>query len=89
MDDIQKIIPITKVKKDLLDIVKEMVNEDSTITVTKNGMAVGIMMSPDRYEALLETIEILGNPEIVKALATSSKDFKSGRTYSHKDVWAQ
>ena len=88
MDDLQKIIPITKVKKDLLDIVKEMVNEDSTITVTKNGRAVGIMMSPDRYEALLETIEILGNPEIVKALAASSKDFKSGRIYSHRDVWS-
>ena len=89
MDDIQKIIPITKVKKDLLDIVKEMVKEDSTITLTKNGVAVGILMSPDRYEALLETIEILGNPEVVKALAASSKDFKSGRIYSHKDVWTQ
>ncbi len=89
MDNFQKIIPITRVKNNLLDIVKEMVNEDSTITVTKNGMAVGIMMSPDRYEALLETIEILGDPAIVKALSASSKDFRSGRVYSHKDVWAQ
>ncbi len=89
MDDFQKIIPITRVKKDLLDIVKEMVDEDSTITVTKNGMAVGIMMSPDRYEALLETIEILGNPAIVKALEASGKDFRSDRVHAHEDVWAQ
>ena len=89
MDEFQKIIPITRVKKDLLDIVKEMVDEDSTITVTKNGMAVGIMMSPHRYEALLETIEILGNPAILKALAASGKDFETGKVHSHEDVWAR
>ncbi|MFZ0243194.1 MAG: type II toxin-antitoxin system Phd/YefM family antitoxin [Desulfobacterales bacterium] len=88
MDQIQKIIPITKVKKELLDIVKEMTVEDSTIAVTKNGIPVTVMMTPERYEGLLETIEILASPDIVKALAASEKDFRKGRVFSHKDVWA-
>ncbi|UCE07518.1 MAG: type II toxin-antitoxin system Phd/YefM family antitoxin [bacterium] len=88
MDNIDKILPITKVKKELLDVVKEIDDEDSTITVTKNGVPVSVMMTPKRYEGLLETIEILSNPKIMKALAASEKDFRSGKVYSHKDVWS-
>lgn len=89
MDDIQKIIPITMVKKNLLNIVKEMADEDSTVTVTKNGVAVGVMITPDRYIGLLETIEILSSPGIIKALGASEKDFKAGKVYTHKDIWAE
>lgn len=89
MDDIQKILPITKVKKDLLDIIKDMLDEDSTIAVTKNGVPVGVMMTPERYEGLLETIEILADQRILKSLAASKKDFKSGKVFSHEDTWAE
>jgi prevent-host-death family protein len=54
MDYIEKILPITKVKKEFLDVIKEMNDEESTITVTKNGMPVSVMMTPERYEGLLE-----------------------------------
>ena len=87
MDNIQKVIPITKAKKDLLDLVKEMGAEDSTLAVTKNGVPVGIMMTPSRYDALLETIEILSDPKILKALKASSKEFDSKRYHSHETVW--
>ncbi|MBW2468196.1 MAG: type II toxin-antitoxin system Phd/YefM family antitoxin [Deltaproteobacteria bacterium] len=88
MDYIEKIMPITKVKKEFLDVIKEMIAEESTITVTKNGMPVSVMMTPERYEGLLETIEILADPKVMKALAASARDFKAGKVYSHKDVWA-
>jgi PHD/YefM family antitoxin component YafN of YafNO toxin-antitoxin module len=29
--------------------------------VTKNGVAVGVLMTPERYEGIMETIEILGD----------------------------
>ena len=88
MDYIEKILPITKVKKEFLDVIKEMVEEESTITVTKNGMPVGVMMTWERYEALLETIEILADPKVVKALKASERDFRAGKVYTHKDAWA-
>jgi len=87
MDNIQKVIPITKAKKELLDIVKEMSAEDSTLAVTKNGVPVGILMTPSRYDALLETIEILADPKILKALKASRKEFESHRYDTHEAVW--
>jgi antitoxin YefM len=87
MDELKKILPVTRVKRELLDILKSMEEEYSTITMTRNGEPVGVMMTPDRYEALLETIEILGDNKILQTLRASQKDFKSGRVYTHDEVW--
>ena len=87
MVELQKILPVTKVKRELLDIIKAMEEEYATITVTRNGEPVGIMMTPERYESLLETIEILSDKNILRALKASQKDFESGKVYTQKEVW--
>ena len=87
MDEFQKILPVTRVKRELLDILKSMEEEYSTIIITRNGEPVGVMMTPNRHEALLETIEILGNNKTLQTLKASQKDFKSGRVYTHDEVW--
>jgi prevent-host-death family protein len=87
MDELQKILPVTKVKRELLDILKAMEEEYATVTMTRNGEPVGVMMTPDRYESLLETIEILSDKSILRALKASRKDFKTGRVHTHKEVW--
>jgi antitoxin YefM len=89
MEGAQKIIPVTQAKKDLLEIVKEMAEEDITVTVTKNGVPVSVLMSADRYGSLLETIEILADQSVVKALARSSKQFRTGKVISHEEAWAE
>lgn len=88
MSDILQIMPVTKVKRGLLDILKTMQEEDSTITLTRNGEAVGVMMTPDRYEALMETIEILADKDVLAALRSSAQDFQEGKVYSDEAVWA-
>ena len=87
MVESQTILPVTKVKRKFLEILKTMEEDYTTVTVTRNGEPVGIMMTPDRYEALLETIEILGDNKILQALKVSQKDFESGRVYTHDEVW--
>ena len=87
MEDYQRILPVTKAKRDLLDIVKRMEEEDETIAITKNGEPVGVMMCMSRYEALLETIEVLSDKEILRSLEKSKKDFESGRVFDHEAVW--
>jgi PHD/YefM family antitoxin component YafN of YafNO toxin-antitoxin module len=87
MNDISQIMPVTKVKRGLLDILKTMQEEDSTITLTRNGEPVGVMMTPNRYEAILETIEILADKEVLAALRCSAKEFQAGKVYTDTDVW--
>ena len=87
MSDLRQIMPVTKVKRSLLEILKTMQEEGSTITLTRNGEAVGVMMTPDRYEALMETIEILADKKILEALQSSAEDFTAGRVYSDSEAW--
>jgi len=87
MSDILQIMPVTKFKRGLLDIIKTMQEEDSTITLTRNGEAVGVMMTPDRYEALMETIEILVDKDVLAALRSSAQDFQEGKVFSDEAVW--
>ncbi len=87
MAEIDKIMAVTKVKRNFLDIVKTMNEDQSTITVTKNGEPVSVLMTAERYDALMETIEILSDKKILDELAKSSDDFKSGRVYKDKEVW--
>lgn len=87
MIESQTILPVTKVKRELLEILKKIEKEYATVTVTRNGEPVGIIMTPDRYEALLDTIEILGDNRAVQALKASYEDFRSGRVHTHDEVW--
>ena len=87
MKDLQEILPVTKVKKDLLKIIKRMEKRDDIVAITKNGVPVSVMMPFEHYEGLLETIEILSDPKAMRFLKRSRKDFEIGRTVSHKEAW--
>jgi len=87
MDDFQEILPITEVKRNLLDIVKRMREDEITIALTRNGKPVSVMMPLSRYEALLETIDILSDKQILQSLEKSKQDFDSKRSFSHDEVW--
>lgn len=89
MEGTHKIIPVTQAKKELLEIVKEMAEEGITVAVTKNGVPVSVLMSAERYGGLLETIEVLADQGVVKALARSSKEFQAGSVISHEEAWAE
>ncbi|MBA3028654.1 MAG: type II toxin-antitoxin system Phd/YefM family antitoxin [Desulfobacteraceae bacterium] len=89
MSDPQIIMPVTKVKQGLLEILKVMQEDGSTITLTRNGEAVGVMMTPDKYEGFIETIEILADKKVMAALKSSAEDFKTGRSYSDAEVWGK
>jgi len=51
----------------------KLINQDS-FAISRHGKVVGIYLSKDRIEALIETMELLSNSEFGKAL----KDYESG-----------
>jgi PHD/YefM family antitoxin component YafN of YafNO toxin-antitoxin module len=67
----------------------KIIGEDITVAVTKNGIPVSVLMSAGRYKGLLETIEILAERSVVKALARASKEFQTGQVMSHAEAWAE
>ena len=87
MEDFQQILPVTKVKRELLDILKRMEEDEATIALTRNGEPVGVIMTLSRYESLMETIEILSDRTILESLKKSEKDFEDDKVFTDEEVW--
>lgn len=83
----ENIIPVTRAKKDLGNILKSMKDQDEMVTITQKDKAVGIIMTPKKYEGLMETMEILSDKKILTELESSRNDFQTGRIYTHEEVW--
>jgi PHD/YefM family antitoxin component YafN of YafNO toxin-antitoxin module len=44
-------------------------------------------MSVEEYESLLETLEILADLPVTRALRRAGRNFAKGRTLRHQEVW--
>jgi antitoxin YefM len=79
MQTIEIFVPITQAKAKLLDLVRQLHDTDDTIAITKNGVPEAVMLSMRKFEGILETIDILADPELMRQLKGSAKDVKAGR----------
>lgn len=88
MGDYDKILTITEAKQSLLNHVKNIKQQGCSLMITRNGEPSAVMISPDEYEGLLETIDILSNPKIMSALNRSLKEAEKGKFLSEDEVFA-
>lgn len=56
--------------------------------ITRNGARVAVLLSADDYDALVETVDILSDPEEVAALRTAIAELEAGDVSSADDVRA-
>ncbi len=57
-----------------------------SVRVTRNGRPAAVVMSEAEYESLIETLEVLGDPEVMAALKQSDEDVAAGRVSPWDDV---
>ena len=71
MQTIQQYIPVTKAKTELLDLVRKIKDSDDTIAITKNGVPEVVLISINKFQGLLETLEILSDENAMKSIRKS------------------
>nr|WP_320013094.1 type II toxin-antitoxin system Phd/YefM family antitoxin [uncultured Desulfobulbus sp.] len=74
MQTIETFIPITQAKAKLLDMVRQIHDTNETIAITKNGVPEAVILSMTKFEAFLETIDILADAETMGQLRRSAQD---------------
>ena len=79
---------ISEARRRLNELHKELGPEE-TVSITSRGKQVFALMPWDLYEALNETIEIMGDPEMMLALKRGVQDIESGRVANWEDVKAE
>jgi antitoxin YefM len=60
--------------------------ETGAVTVTRRGKPVLAVMPWDLDDSIIETLEVLSDPKLMKALRKSLREARKGRTYSTEQV---
>jgi len=77
---------ITKTRQELLQLPAKLKKSHNVVKVTKDGEAVLSIMPWDLFESIMETLEVLGDKEMMEALQESAEDIRAGRVMSWESV---
>ena len=80
---------ITDARSRLTGLHKELSGSPGYIPLTRYGSPVMALMSWELFESLQETMEIMGDPELMSQLRQSIKDIEEGRTISLDELKAE
>ena len=78
-------IPIAEARRGL-NRIDERLKDTPVILVTRHGKNVFAFVESEYFEMLLETLEIMSDPELRKMLKDSLDDIRQGRLIDHDDV---
>jgi antitoxin YefM len=80
MQTIQQYIPVTRAKSELLELIRNIKDNDDTVAITKNGVPEAILISIRKFDGLLETLDILSDEKAMKSIRKSIKE-------AEKEMW--
>jgi prevent-host-death family protein len=81
-------IPVAGARANLSRIVERAESTHERFEITRNGERAAVLLGADDYDALLETVSVLADSELVRELSQSLAELDSGRSHSEDDVRA-
>ena len=82
-------IGINDARAALTRLPEELEAEPGVVSVTRHGRPVLAVMTWDDYEGILETFEILKDPEAMADLRQAIKDLEDGNVRDFEEVAAE
>ena len=75
----KRAIPITQARHELSRLPEEFAADDASdaVAITRRGKPVLAVLPWDLYDSLVETLEILGDEDLMAALRQSIKEMES------------
>jgi antitoxin YefM len=78
-------LDISEARKQLNSI-DERLKDERVIYVTRHNKKAFAVVNLDYLQAVMETLEILADPDALKMLQESIEDIRAGRLHDHDDV---
>ena len=79
-------IPITEARNKFMKL-PDQAAKHKILAITRRNKEVMAVMSWELYEGLLETLEIISDPQLMNNLKMGLADVKAGRTYSLTEAY--
>lgn len=79
---------LAAVKAHFSQVIDEVSGTHERVTITKNGSPVAVLLAVEDYESLMETLEILSDPEARSAIQQAETEMTGGEVYDEEQVRA-
>ncbi|MBI4676317.1 MAG: type II toxin-antitoxin system Phd/YefM family antitoxin [Elusimicrobia bacterium] len=79
-------IPLKALRPGLPKVANAVATRFDRYIVTKRGHPVMVLMNPEDFEGLLETIEILSDRAAIRRIKQARKEAKAGKTAALEDL---
>lgn len=79
-------LSISEARKRLLSLPDRLRERPAAVAVTRREKPVLAIMPWELYESIMETLEIMGDEELMAALRQSIADVEAGRTFTMDEV---
>jgi antitoxin YefM len=79
-------IPMAKVRDELTSLPEQLAEKLATVAVTRRGKPVLAVMPWELYESVIETLEIMGDEELIASLRQSIQEVAEGKTIPWEQV---
>ncbi len=67
-------VTATKARKNFFALMERASHPGFEVNITRNGIPAVVMMSFEEYEGLMETLEIMSDPQLVKDINEAMKE---------------
>ena len=86
---IQDYVPVTKAKSKLLSIIRKIESSDDTVAITKKGVPEAVILSMNKFEGLVETLEVLSDENAMKSIRKSIKEARERKWLDFDEVFGE
>jgi antitoxin YefM len=80
-------LPVTEARAKLPQLVKAADERFDRTVITSNGKPTAVIMSYEEYEAWEETLEVLSDPEALRAIRQADEELAAGKAVSFEAVF--
>ena len=82
----ENIYSISEIREQITRLPEQFEQEPAAVTVTRHGKPVMAILPWELYESIMETLEIMGDAELMAAFRQGVKDMEEGRIQPLDDV---
>ena len=86
MDIMKQTLPITKAREQLTTLVENAQKKLDEYVITVNGSPAAVLMSAEEFESWKETMEIMADPELMKAIKEGEAEIDAGKGIPWEEV---
>jgi len=81
-----RVVPFSEARARLTELLDEVETRHEHLVITRKGRPAAVVISPDEWDAIEETLAVLQDDDTLAALRESEDDVRAGRLFTLDEV---